>query len=90
MTNLYLTNPKGYAAVEVVLRRLTFDPEYRSHAFAEHRSRYATMPALSKGPKPLQVRPRKRRTTAEVAMQLDELAVRARAQDRKLRELGLL
>jgi hypothetical protein len=46
---------------------------------------------LSKGPKPLEYRSRKRRrSTIELALQLDEMAVRMQAEDRRLRELGLL
>jgi hypothetical protein len=39
---------------------------------------------------PLGPRPKRPTTLAEKRLQLDEMAVRARAQDRRLQELGLL
>jgi hypothetical protein len=60
---------------------------------AEYRARYGKMPALSKGPKPLEYRSKKKRrrfSTTQRLMQLDEMEVRAQAQDRKLRELGII
>jgi hypothetical protein len=82
-------------AFEAITRRIDEMPSRGRGGFivgvkplGEFRSR---MPTLSKGPKPLEYRSRKRRrSTAELAMQLDEMAVRMQAEDRKLRELGLL
>jgi hypothetical protein len=83
------------AELQAFFDRYDEQPQRRGGGFVasikplgEFRSR---LPALSKGPKPLEYRSRKRRRrTAEVALQLDEMAVRMQAEDRRLRELGLL
>lgn len=49
---------------------------------AEYRARHPLLAAKRER--------KRRRTTAEVSLQLDEMAVRMQASDRRLRELGLL
>jgi hypothetical protein len=68
------------------------ESEYRAKYLTDE-NRFRQQPTLSKGPKPLEYRRKKKRrrpNLAEQMMQLDMYTVRAQTQDRELRELGIL